>query len=147
MGGDGMKSNEFFSKYLSVGMELHALCDRLGLSRDDAKLLTYIHVKAIEQGRDWAGAEENHDRALEAIDFLLDKQRGVNNASPKDKAVQSLQGIPKALYRTEREARQKFGLEFCVSAELLRRKRFHTDAGYRREMLDLYRDRILPGLA
>ncbi len=142
-----MQTDAFFEKYYDDALKINAICVDLSLPGSDAKLYTYIHIKALEND----GVECFEDESpseIKALEVLLGKTkqdgfRKLSRLSQKrqgynpEKIADKLRGI-------EMAAKVNFGFEFPFKYELINRLRFHTNPEYRDQKIDFYITTISP---
>ena len=143
--------DKFISAYIDDALSISALCTDLGLSRDDAKLFTYIFVKSSNHplGLDYFSDEREEEvAALEIMLGLRQFASGLGLTKENYQTVGALQNFGSAVadgvYELDRGARESLAVESYLRSELLRRLRFHKDVEYRKAKLALFSGAILP---
>jgi hypothetical protein len=146
-----MDTDNFFNDYLNDALSISALCSDLGLSQDDAKLFTYIHVKSLNSPDGITCFDKSENEEINALEIML----GMKKFSPTMKDVSISDDCEKTIRNFGNElsdciknldfiASEGCGLESYFKAELMRRLRFHQDPDYRKEKLHLYVTEIFP---
>lgn len=138
-----MNTVEFIREHFDSALAIHEASDKLGLSKDDARLMTYIHCQLEMHSGDYGFFEDVKSSTVEAIEFLLDKKE-LDPA--QDERITLLNEIPKRLSNLDEYLRGQFGMEIRIQSELANRLLLHTNAKYRTKMLKLYREKIIPCL-
>ncbi|MFP4417737.1 MAG: hypothetical protein ACOC41_02410 [Chitinivibrionales bacterium] len=142
-----MSSEDLFEDYFDDAMKIHALCADAQLPDSDAKLMTYIHVKALESGRGLSYFEkaDNNDQA--ALQFLLGERElgflplAEENTHSRD-AFQSLEQLPHKIAELDGMLTTEHGIENPFSSELRERLRLYKDSAFRAEKLQMYREHV-----
>lgn len=146
-----MTIDQFIKSYIDDALSISALCSDLGLSRDDAKLFTYIHVKSMSSP---AGIECFNDAAEQeilALQIMLGIKRfpSIKPEVPLDEPSEAAIGdftdtLSDRIKELDYIADEGRGLESYFRSELFRRLRFHQDPEYRKEKLKVYMEKIYP---
>lgn len=139
-----MGTNDFIKKNYATALKIHSTTEKLGLSVDDARLFTYIHLK-ITKANDVDYFSKENDTDVKALKFLLD----VENKSITDSdnnALKAFAKIPKAIKEKDLQLRNELGIEGRIFTELNRRLRMHTDPAFREEIMSLYTNKLLPAM-
>ncbi len=139
-----MGTNDFIKKNYATALKIHSTTEKLGLSVDDARLFTYIHLKVTKaEDADYFSKENETD--IKALRFLLDVEND-NTTESDDNALKAFANIPKAIKQKDMELRNELGIEGRIFTELNRRLRMHTDASFREEIMSVYNDKLLPAM-
>lgn len=143
-----MDTDHFFQLYYEDTLRIHAICDDLELSRDDAKLYSLIHLKCLEKGEGTNYFRKEQPIDVKALEIMLG-EAGMDNILAKieeesPEQAQSVRDNLACLRRMDAEARQNHGLESPIFNELCYRKRLYTEEEFREEKLKIYETEILP---
>ena len=138
-----MSTNNFINKHFDSAMSIHNRCEELGLSRDYARVLTYVHVKTNEPGNEDYFDKDNLE-VVEILDFMLNKKRVAFDVRIKPESQKKIRLIPKKLHSLDAHLRENYGMEIRISSELKNRRRMHSDKEYREKILAIYKKKILP---
>ena len=57
-----MSTDDFLAEYFNDALMIHEIAEKEGLSRDDARILTYIHVKRLKSMSPTATPGPTHHR-------------------------------------------------------------------------------------
>jgi hypothetical protein len=146
-----MDTKDFFDQYFNDALSISALCSDLGLSQEDAKLFTYIHVKSANAPEGVECFNHFKDEEVLALEILLGiKKMPVlkDNGHGTEECDKVIQNFSNELSRSIKEldflASEGCGRESYFRAELMRRLRFHQDPDFRRKKLNLYVTEIFP---
>ena len=140
-----MKSNRFAEKIFKEAHQIHVLCDKLGLSKDNARLFTYIHYKISSNNYDYNYFEKEDLIEIEVLEFLLDNKK-INFSSNVSPCFLQVVKIPRKLKELDNHLRERYGMEIRIQSELMNRLRIHTDRKYKSKMMQIYKEKILPHL-
>lgn len=130
-----MNTDEFVALFYDHALRIHAICLDLNLPTSDAKLLTYIHIKASRRDAAATCLDKTDIEAIKALNILLGRT---------DLDQQKANLIFERLSEIDARAKTEFGLEFPMRYELENRLRFHEDPEYRRSKLEFYQNEIKP---
>ncbi|NLE02838.1 MAG: hypothetical protein GX640_23470 [Fibrobacter sp.] len=141
------------NSYFDDALKIHAICADNSLSENEARLLTYMHAKAIESGK---GVEYFYSPAQEDTDALL-IMLGQNKTKIQLPSVASLdqQGqdaleliltIASRISYIDNLLAKECGLENRLSGELRSRLRLYQDSSFRDSMIEIYKKVIQPKL-
>ncbi len=143
-----MSSEDLFTDYFDDAMKIHALCADAQLPDNDAKLMTYIHVKVMESGKGVSYFENADSNDEAALQFLLGERSlgiSVNTETENESshnALQSLEELPHKLAELDGMLTTEHGIENPFSSELRERLRLYKDSEFRDEKLSLYKEHI-----
>lgn len=144
-----MEFSEIFSRYFEDAQKIHALCFDYSMSRNAAKLLTYLHVKACESGEGAEYFRRSHPGDVAAILCLLGEEH--EQAPPTSELEQQqadfIRNTARELAAIERRLQEEQGIERAFTPELRLRLRLHTDTSFREQQLEIYQLLIKPGLS
>ena len=87
----------------------------------------------------------NHSEIEKIIDFLIDNGM-FDIFSEKSMHYNLIEDIPRRAEKLNRDLREDYDMKVRVLSDLRNRVRIHRDSKYRKKMIALYRDRILPSL-
>lgn len=142
-------AESIFDTYLNDALRIHAVCADLGISVDNSKLYTYIHVKSLESGLGSAYFDEPRPLDVEAITALLGKF-GVSgyafeegNYSPEEFLEAYKIYSSMALAQLEAKLRLDHGIERPFQTELKLRLRLYADENFRNKTISFYSEHIL----
>ncbi|MBN1982040.1 MAG: hypothetical protein JW795_10940 [Chitinivibrionales bacterium] len=138
-----MNTIDFIREHFDSALNIHDACDKLGLTKDDARLMTYIHCKLLQHNNDYAYFEREDKSVIEALEFLLDKKPLEES---KDERATAIVDLPKRFIDLDVYLRDQYGMEIRIHSELLNRLRLHTDKKFCEKMMKMYREKILPCL-
>ena len=140
---------DFFERYFEDAIRIYAICGDENLSDDEARLLTYIHVKALENphGLDFLDDPEETDR--DALNIMLGDCALAETMLAKDGTVVSLGSdffpeMNRAIDSMDAAYRDELGMENRLSGELRIRRRLYEDREFRKRMVALYAEKISP---
>jgi hypothetical protein len=146
-----MNNENFINTYIDDALSIAALCADLGLSRDDAKLFAYIHVKSLSHPAGMEHFNDEGEQEVLALEIMLGLKEFPSLLSDKPHGAAISSGlkelgavISERIKDLDDSARQGCGAESYLRSELLRRLRFHKDPEYRREKLSVFTSTILP---
>jgi hypothetical protein len=140
--------DQFIGNHFSEAMSIAAICSDYGLSRDDARLLTYIHVKCKSNpaGIEYFNTIQNEE--VSALEIMLGLRSFSSIIATKSLGRHALDNFSKqvsdGIKNIDFSTQEGCGLELYFRSELVRRLKFHTDETYRNEMLSVYNKTILP---
>ncbi len=148
-----MHTKNIFDIYYYDALGIHAICADLHLPNTDAKLFTYIHVKANQ-----AGGEPNYFRKEQLADVrALKILLGKTDHTEKIAEIESIDYewardfksifIANKLQNIDRKALNDFGFEFPLRYELQNRLRLYEDVEFRETKLKFYNSKIAPRLS
>jgi len=130
--------DNFITRYIDDALSISALCSDLGLSRDDAKLFTYIFVKSSQHPRGMGYFSDEREEEIAALEIMLGLKEFTSQVGLGGV------GVSNGINALDHAAREMFGVESYLRSELLRRLRFHRDVEYRKEKLAFFSSTILP---
>ncbi|MBD3422027.1 MAG: hypothetical protein GF398_18095 [Chitinivibrionales bacterium] len=145
-----MVIDAFISDHFDEALAIHEVCKNEGLPNSEARLYTYIHVKDTTADKLEKKLTEDDELSVNALEVMLGKKRLVDlfpriaGLLPHTKSRNTLALLAKNLKFIEQEARARYGMEFRISSELLKRLRFHTDSTFKAQKLSYYRNKIVP---
>jgi hypothetical protein len=116
-----MQTSDFFKKYGLDSLKIHAVCEELGLSRDEARVYSYIHIKADESGKGLDYFRIEQPETIKALELLRGKMPDADIPTGPD-----------TTYSPERELEDRI--------------KMHSDPAFRDEKLAFYEQEILPKL-
>lgn len=139
-----MKTDSFLRKHFQTAFIIHETCDKLKLSSDEARTLTYMHVKFTENDNDkeYFSKENTHD--IQALEFL--RYGKPFYAATQKSAMKPLESLSNRLQTLDRSLQKKYGMESRISSELSNRLRLYKDPAFREKMMKIYKENILPRL-
>jgi len=143
--------DKFMSTYIDDALSISALCSDLGLSRDDAKLYTYIFVKSTNHASGLEYFSDEREEEIAALEIMLGLKEFtvhksfVGNSDACQTVLKDFgAAVSERINALDYSAREMFGTESYLHSELLRRLRFHRDVEYRKEKLAFFSSTILP---
>jgi len=141
-----MQTSQFLDHYFTDALRIHAICADLKLATKEAKLLTYIHVKALQAAAGIAYFDSDLSHEIAAIRIMLgDFDRNLDDfqeAPPQNTSAKL--PIAQHVNRIDSRAYRRFGLEFPLKYELMYRLDFLRNDRLRRDVLTRYQEVILP---
>ncbi len=140
-----MNTDDFISMNFNTALQIHEQCDKLNLSADKARLLTYIHFRLFKNETTEENVSLNHAEIAQVVDFLND-DGGSCVSSVNSGCYAVISKIPNKLSALDGHFRKDHGIEIRISSELNNRALFHRDSDFREQMIKLYRTKILPCL-
>lgn len=148
-----MHTKNIFDIYYYDALGIHAMCADLHLPTTDAKLFTYIHVKANQPGGRPNYFQKEQFADVRAIKILL----GETDNTEKITQIESIDYewardvesifIANKLLNIDRQAHDDFGFEFPLRYELQNRLRLYEDVEFRETKLKFYGSEIAPRLS
>ncbi len=145
-------SDQGFSDYFEDSMKIHAICADSDFGDEEARILTYMHSKAVESGR---GVEYFYNPApedSEALEIMLGKKCSLT-ISPtmaldqeEQEAVDLIFSVADRINQLDGLLARECGLENRLSGELRSRLKLYKCSKYRDTMIEVYKDRIQPSL-
>jgi hypothetical protein len=130
-------------------VRIYAICGDENLSDDEARLLTYLHVKAQEspRGLDFLDDPDGTDR--EALLAMLGECTIAETMVSKDGKLVSLGSdffpeMSTSIAAMDAVYRSDLGMENRISGELRNRLRLYCDGAFRKRMVALYTEKISP---
>ncbi len=142
-----MQIENIFDKYFDDAMRIHAICAERLVPDEDAKLLTYMHVKGCESGRGIEYFTSPAEVDAEAIGILLGNtdqsttHQFLEN-SAHEPGAQSILALPGRISALDAQFTTDHGIENPLGSELRNRLRLYTDHSYRDNKIALYREHI-----
>jgi hypothetical protein len=140
---------DIVDRYFDDAARIYAICGDENLSDDEARLLTYIHVKAQENpnGLDFLDDPDGIDR--DALRAMLGDCTIAETMVAKDGTVVYVGGdlfpeIGRSIASIDAAYHLELGMENRISGELRNRLRLYTDDAFREKMVSLYRKKIAP---
>jgi len=148
-----MTGHENYSHYFDDALKIHAICADISLSENEARVLTYMHAKAIESGKGveyfYCPAEEDS----EALQIMLGQSKSslrLPSVASLDQqgqdALELILTIANRISYIDTLLAKECGLENRLSGELRSRLRLYQDNEYRDKMISLYKTEIQPRL-
>ena len=142
------------SDYYFSAMQIHAICVDEGIDDAIIRLLTYIHVKISENGNNIDYFEVAPPRECESIEIMLGlsgfKIQSNDSSEESDKwmvtARTFFKNLPGQIQNLDRKINTVYGTENRLYNELNDRLRLYRDETFRREIVDIYKNIILPRL-
>jgi hypothetical protein len=140
---------DLMTRYFDDALRIYAMCGDDDLSDDDARLLTYIHVKACESGKGVEYFDDPSEFDEEALQVMLGDTIIADTMVTAEGEVVSLgDGHASALNREisalDTAFERGLGNERRISGELQLRLRLYRDKSYREKMVALYSKKIAP---
>jgi hypothetical protein len=147
---EGLMNNidQFIGNHFGDAMSIAAICSDEGLTRDDARLLTYIHVKCKNSSLGVECFKGNQNEEISALEIMLGRKSFsslMEKNSPAQQALEDFsEGVRSSIKNIDFAMQEGCGLELYLHSELVCRLKFHIDEKYRNEMLSVYKKSILP---
>ncbi len=138
-----MNTDDFINCNFNTAHKIHEQCERQGLSRDMARLLTYIHFRLYKNETDEEKGSLDHSEIAQAIDFINDKG-GKRTFLRKSGCYDAFVSVSENIKTLDESLRDDHGFELRIKSELNKRALLHRDRIFRERMLELYRNKILP---
>lgn len=140
---------ELMNRYFEDALRIYAVCGDDDLSDADARLLTYIHVKACESGKGIDYFDDPSEFDEKALGVMLgDSIIADTLVTQKGEIVSPGDGHASAVSREISSLDEAFerglGMERRISGELQLRLRLYRDKSYRDKMVTLYSKNIAP---
>jgi hypothetical protein len=136
-------------RYFEDAVRIYAICGDENLSDDEARLLTYIHVKVRENsgGPDFFDSPDRVE--ADALGIMLGDCMIAETMVQKDGTLVSLGSgfFPEMsghIHAADEQCLHEAGMENRISGELRNRLRLHRDQEFRRKMVSLYTEKIAP---
>lgn len=136
-----MKTEDSISKNINTAFWIYERCENLNLSIDAARVFVYIHFRIINN----LDEDIDYSEIVKVIDFLIDNGK-LDVFSEKSMQYNIIEDIPRKMKRLDRYLPKDHGMEVRIFSELNNRVRIYRDRKYRKKMILLYRDKILPSL-
>lgn len=140
--------DHFIGAHINDALSIASICSDDGLSRDDARLFTYIHVKCKNSPAGVLCSNGEHEEEISALEIMLglkDFPSLNGKSSFTQKVIKAFSNdISREIKNIDFAAQEGCGIELYLHSELLHRLRFHTDETFRNEMLNIYKEKILP---
>jgi hypothetical protein len=132
--------NFSFSRFYEECLKIHAICDDLDYSKDDARLFTNIHVLMNTKGKDFFD-KESFEHELLAVDILLSPYKP-NITSPESELVSKL-CVGAELKKLDSSA-ETHGHETFFTTQLRIMKQLYSNSAFRRKKIKIYEEKIKP---
>lgn len=113
--------------------EIYNISEKLKLSLEETRLLTYIHTK-ITENKDQDYFNKNNDTEILALQIILGK-KNLHESN-----------ISSQIEKLDFDIMCQYNIENRVSKELNNRLKLHSDTFYKEKMLAIYFENILPNL-
>ncbi len=136
-------TNDLFGRYFDDAMRIYAICSQEGIPDGDARIMTYIHVKAQESGRGVSYFTNPPQEDAEAIQYMLG-EKGIEDLDndPTGAAAQHVLAVGKSLARLDAVATTQCGRENPFQSELRARLRLYSDPAFRQRMVRSYEESV-----
>mgnify|MGYP000904981636 CR=1 FL=1 len=125
-------------------LKIFAICIDNSISETDARVLTYIHSKIIEKGNNYFLSPPKEEEL--AITIMLG-QHNESTFSEHDidpRALRLFNQVAKKIQEIDIQLHQRMGIENRLHSELRGRLLIYTDKKYRKKMLSIYTNLIIP---
>ncbi len=145
-------TDDFLNRHFNSVCSVYTVCNEHALSKEDARLYSYIHIKALERQNEFTETPNDESIEIDALKAMLgvDGWRDSRSIRPQNKAakgvIDAFISVSDEMKHTDLQLREEHGLEFRLHSELYNRLRFHTDSDFRSEKLNFYRSKILTAL-
>ena len=133
--------NRLLDRKINTAFLIYEQCRRLNLPIDAARVFVYIHFRIMNSLNMYI----NHSEIEKIIDFLIDNGR-FDIFSEKSMRYNLIEDVPRRVKKLNGDLREDYDMKARVLSDLRNRVRIHRDSKYRKKMIALYRDRILPSL-
>ena len=133
--------NRLLDRKINTAFLIYEQCRTLNLPIDAARVFVYIHFRIMNSLNMYI----NHSEIEKIIDFLIDNGR-FDIFSEKSMRYNLIEDVPRRVKKLNGDLREDYDMKARVLSDLRNRVRIHRDSKYRKKMIALYRDRILPSL-
>lgn len=133
--------NRLLDRKINTAFLIYEQCRKLNLPIDAARVFVYIHFRIINSLNMYI----DHSEIEKIIDFLIDNGM-FDIFSEKSMHYNLIEDIPRRAEKLNRDLREDYDMKVRVLSDLRNRVRIHRDSKYRKKMIALYRDKILPSL-
>ena len=133
--------NTVLDKKINSAFLIYEQCMRLNLPKEAARIFVYIHFRIIHS----LCGDIDHSNITNVIDFLIDNDR-IDAFSEKSLHYDIIKDVPKRMNEPNEIIKKEFCSKAFIFSEMRNRVRIHRDKEYRKKMIYLYRDKILPSL-
>jgi hypothetical protein len=140
---------DLMTRYFDDALRIYTMCVNDDLSDDDARLLTYIHVKACESGKGVEYFDDPSEFDEEALRVMLGDTIIADTLVTAEGEVVSLGGghastVSREIFSLDSAFERDLGMEGRISGELRLRLRLYRDKSFREKMVTLYSKKIAP---
>lgn len=146
-------NSEGYMKYFNDAMQIHTICAIEDLPIENARILTYIHVKFKEENSLDVFYEDNRYE-VDALEVMLGIRNldlseykdlgGTEEPEKTQEALSILSGISVKIKEIDNTLSSCHGLENRLTSELKQRLQMYKDSEFREKMLNLYKTKISP---
>lgn len=133
--------NRLLDRKINTAFQIYEQCRSLNLPIDAARVFVYIHFRIMNSLNMYI----NHSEIEKIIDFLIDNGR-FDIFSEKSMHYNLIEDISRRAEKLNRDLIEDYDMKVRVLSDLRNRVRIHRDSKYRKKMIALYRDKILPSL-
>jgi hypothetical protein len=140
---------DLMTRYFEDSLRIYAVCGDDDLSDDDARLLTYIHVKACESGKGIDYFDDPSEFDEKALGVMLGDTIIADTLVTQKGEIVSLgdghaSTVSREIFSLDEAFERDLGMERRISGELQLRLRLYRDKSYRDKMVTLYSSQIAP---
>ena len=134
--------NRLLDRKINTAFLIYEQCRTLNLPIDAARVFVYIHFRIMNSLNMYI----NHSEIEKIIDFLIDNGM-FDIFSEKSMHYNLIEDISRRAEKLNRDLLiEDYDMKARVLSDLRNRVRIHRDSKYRKKMIALYRDKILPSL-
>lgn len=134
--------NRLLDRKINTAFLIYEQCRKLNLPIDAARVFVYIHFRIMNSLNMYI----DHSEIEKIIDFLIDNGM-FDIFSEKSMHYNLIEDISRRAEKLNRDLLiEDYDMKARVLSDLRNRVRIHRDSKYRKKMIALYRDKILPSL-
>ena len=133
--------NRLIDRKVNSAFQIYEQCRKLNLPIDAARVFVYIHFRIINS----LNMCLNDSEIEKMLDFLIDNGK-FDIFSEKSMHYNIIKDIPRSANKINGDLMEDPDMKARVLSDLRNRVRIHKDSKYRKKMISLYRDKILPAL-
>ena len=142
-----MDFENFFAFFYNEASKIYAICFDLDITDEQIRLLSFIHLKTIQNDINYfenPSLEEVQSLKIMLGDTELAKQILHDNNVDSEQIEKTIENCAKSFSKLDIDLKNKYGMENRISGELKYRLRLYTDSSFRKKILDLYKNKVLP---
>ena len=133
--------NKLIDRKINTAFQIYEQCRRLNLPIDAARVFVYIHFRILNS----LNKDVNETELEKILDFLIDYGM-FDIFSEKSMHYNLIDDISRRTKKLQGNSKKDSDMKALVLSDLRNRVRIHKDGKYRKKMIALYRDKILPSL-
>jgi hypothetical protein len=151
------KENIVFDEYYGdkmffEAMQIHAVCLDAKIDEDKIRLLTYMHFKTKSNDNNVDYFSHASEKDTTSIEIMLGNKAPLESmvqGNAKHRVIEALvmdhcDNIIENIRRLDAAFRNNLGMENRLGSELKNRLRLYRDETFRKEMVQMYKDIIVP---